>query len=185
MSPTLLQMQLHLSVLTNTHLKSCLYSSSTLSLPVLLGAPRIRMLSPFLHREITHDLHVVNSSGTFSVLIVCSQKDSTEMTTALSLKRYLRLASKAHLSLGSSHPALTVPPQYPLWVPFHLSILNDWVIEALVSLLLYSLWQPHCHHVAPGRKCWRLPTLHFQFVPLLWTSDFYSQLPILYIHLEV
>ena len=64
----------------NTHLKSCLYSSSTPSLLVFLGAPLIRMSSPFLHREVIHDLHVVNSNGAFSVLIMCSQKGLTEQT---------------------------------------------------------------------------------------------------------
>lgn len=148
----------------NTHLKSCLYSSSTPSLLVFLGAPLIRMSSPFLHREVIHDLHVVNSNGAFSVLIMCSQKGLTELTAPSSLKRSLRLAPRAPLSLGSPHTALALPPQYPLWAPFHVSTLNDQVIEALNSLLLYSLRQSHHHHVALSRKCWQLPTLPFQFV---------------------
>lgn len=40
---------------------------------VFLGAPLIWISSPFLHRAVTHDFPIVNSSSAFSVLIMQSE----------------------------------------------------------------------------------------------------------------
>lgn len=63
---------------SNTHSKSCLYFPSTLSLLlVFLGLPLIWISSPTFYREVTHDLHIANFNGAFSILIICNRQHLT------------------------------------------------------------------------------------------------------------